>query len=82
MKVLERITFRHPGTLQTRSARLKQNPSDTAQPRPKKRDYARCISALAGFEVFQDRGKPRRCIVQVGLHFLFSSVAIAPQNCV
>jgi len=31
MKVLERITFRHPGTLQSRPARLKQNPSDTAR---------------------------------------------------
>jgi hypothetical protein len=30
MKVFEWIKFRHPGTLQTRPARLKQNPSDTA----------------------------------------------------
>ena len=31
MKVFEWIKFCHPGTLQTRSARLKQNPSDTAE---------------------------------------------------
>ncbi len=30
LKVLERITFSHLGTLQIRSARLKQNPSDIA----------------------------------------------------
>jgi hypothetical protein len=28
MKVFEWIKFRHPGTLQTRPAQLKQNPSD------------------------------------------------------